>query len=592
MIDSQETTPLQQGTAESLANTVDKHYLSKKEVVERITEIAKSDEVPNKVEIDNLKSIFYKLHTAERDEQLKTYLAEGGDPETYKIQPDVDEENFKAQFAIIKEKRQKAFIEQEELKQENLKKKEEIIEKIKNMATTPEEASKRFQEFKTLQQEWKAIKLVPVANINELWRNYQLYTEQFYDLLSLNREAREYDFKKNLEKKIQLCEAAEKLDAEPDVVSAFHQLQELHQEFRETGPVEKDLREQIWTRFKAASTVINKKHQNHFEELRAKEEDNLARKNALCEKVEELITETCKTVKEWEKITQEIINIQKEWKTIGFAPQKMNVKIFERFRKACDTFFNNKSEFFKDLKAKYSQNEEKKRALLQKAKELKDSTDWKETTDKFIALQKEWRTIGMVPKKIGDVLWNDFVETCNYFFEQRNKEKGNIYAVERENLKKKQGIIDKLKDLTTNPVDAMEEEVDKLVELYNSIGHVPFKSKDTIYENYHKALNALYDILNIDASKKRIDKFKDSIKDVAARGEKALIQERSHLMHRLEQLRQEVNTYENNLGFLNIKSKKGNTLIDEMNRKVQHLRDNIEETKQKIKAIDVEIKSK
>ena len=366
-----------------------KQYQTKKEVLERVREIAQSEEAPQKEEVDYLKTVFYKLHIAEREARLKEYIDNGGDPEAYQILPDQEEEAFKAEMGVIKEKRQKLFREQEQEKQENLQKKLDIIEKIKGMVTSPEEANKSYKEFKTLQEEWKEIKNVPAEKANELWRNYQLYVEQFYDLLKLNSEAREYDFKKNLELKTKLCEAAEKLADEADIISAFHQLQKLHQEYRETGPVAKELREEIWTRFKAASTVINKRHQQHFEELRAKEEDNLARKTALCEKVEAIAAEENKGSSDWERHTKEIIDVQTEWKTIGFAPQKMNVKIFERFRAACDDFFGRKAEFFKGLKDTFKENAEKKRALIEKAKALQDSTEWKSTSDKLINLQKE-----------------------------------------------------------------------------------------------------------------------------------------------------------------------------------------------------------
>ena len=466
-----------------------KVYKTKQEVVERLKQIAQSDDNPDKDEIDLLKTVFYKLHVAEREARLKEYIEGGGDPTTYQIVPDEDEETFKEQMAVVREKRAKVFLEQEAEKQANLEKKLAIIERIKAMATSPDEANKSYNEFKELQQEWKDIKAVPAEKASELWRNYQLYVEQYYDLLKLNSEAREYDFKKNLEIKTKLCEAAEKLADEEDVISAFHQLQELHQQYRETGPVAKELREQIWTRFKAASTVINKRHQQHFEDLRAGEEENLARKTALCEKVEEIGKLENKGAADWEKHSKEIIEIQNEWKTIGFAPQKMNVKIFERFRAACDDFFGRKTEFFKQLKAAYADNIERKKAL---------------------------------------------------------------------------------------------------VDEYNKVGHVPFKEKDALYAEYHEALDVIYRQLNITTKRRRLDDFKSNIKNMAKRGEEALGSERSRLMRRFDQLKQEIQTYENNLGFLNASSKKGNSLIDEMNRKVQNLRDDLELVRQKIKAIDAE----
>ena len=572
---------------DTLANKV---YNSKKEIVERVKIIADSEETPEKAEIDHLKTSFYRLHVAEREAQQKAYLEAGGEPEKYQVMPDEEEEAFKAAMAVIKEKRQKAFLEQEDLKQENLKKKESIIEKIKTMATTPEEANSNFQEFKVLQQEWKTIKPVPAEKVNELWRNYQLYVEQYYDLLNLNREAREYDFKKNLEKKTQLCEAAEKLADESDVISAFHQLQDLHQEYRETGPVEKELREQVWQRFKAASTVINKRHQQHFEEIRAEEEENLVKKTALCEKIEDIVKQERKNTSDWDSQSKEIIALQQEWKTIGFTPQKMNTKIFERFRAACDEFFTKKGEYFKELKEKYAENAKRKQELVEKAQALKDSTDWKKTSDKLIALQKEWKTIGMVPKRLGDQLWEDFLAACNHFFEARNAVHADERNEERENLAKKNEIIEKLKQLAEGAVENLQEEMRKLTDEFNSIGHVPFKEKDKMFKEYHETLDKLYKTLNIKASRRRMDNFRNNLKKVAQRGENAIDNERGRLMRRFEQLKQEINTYENNLGFLNISSKKGNSLIDDMNRRVQKLKDELAETKQKIKTIDAEKK--
>ena len=585
-MDSQENALLQ-GTMEEPAK---KAYATKQEVLERVKEIARSAEAPNKEELDHLKTTFYKLHLAERDAQTKEYLEKGGDPEKFVLLPDDTEEAFKAEMQIIKEKRAKIFLEQEEEKQENLAKKLEIIEKIKAMATSPEEANQSYNDFKTLQQEWKDIKTVPADKANELWRNYQLYVEQFYDLLKLNSEAREYDFKKNLEAKTALCEAAEKLDEEPDVISAFHQLQDLHQQYREIGPVAKELREQIWSRFKAASTVINKKHQQYFEEIRSKEEKNLEQKTALCEKLEAIDLDAIKTAAQWETTTKEVIAMQQEWREIGFAPQKMNVKIFERFRTINDVFFSKKAAFFKELKSQYSSNLEKKQELVKKAQELADSTDWKKTGDKIIALQKEWKTVGVVPRKQGELLWKDFLEACNKFFEARNKANAGTRNTEHSNLAKKREVVAKLKDLLENPVENVQQALQKLTEEYNSIGHVPFKEKDNIYKEYHEVLDKIYKDLHISNAKRRLDNFKNNLKNVAEKGSDALDNERGRLLRRYDQLRSDITTYENNLGFLNAASKQGNSVVEEMNRKVQKLKDELELVKNKIKAIDAENK--
>ena len=583
-----ETSVPVENTATTLANS--KNYKSKAEIIERLKEIVGNDENPTKEELDHLKTSFYKLHIAEREAQQKAYLEAGGDPDKYVLVPDEAEDVFKAEMGVIKERRAKLFLQQEAEKQENLEKKLNIIERIKNMASSPEEANKNYHEFKELQQQWKDIKNVPADKANELWRNYQLYVEQYYDQLNLNREAREYDFKKNLGIKNHLCEAAEKLAEEPDVISAFHQLQELHQQFREVGPVAKELRDEVWTRFKAASTIINKRHQQHFDELRAKEEDNLVKKTALCEKVEDIVKDEHKGANEWEKLTKEIIDIQAEWKKIGFAPQKMNVKIFERFRAACDDFFSKKAAFFKEMKQRYNENIAKKQSLIEKAEALMESTDWKVTTDKMIALQKEWKTIGAVPKKVGDELWSKFLEACNKFFEARNAANAGTRNEERTNLDKKKAIISQLKELVEGSVDDLQEKVKGLVDEYAKIGHVPYKEKDKLYKQYHEVLDKLYDDLHVTTAKRRLDNFKSNLKNVVKRGEDALDNERGRLMRRYEGLKQEINTYENNLGFLNASSKKGNSLIDEMNRKVQRLKDDMELIKQKIKTIDSENK--
>lgn len=605
-MDSQEMTTLDQENVEVTKNVTSteaetpaenasddnneqkKVYKTKKEVVDRIKEIAHSDDNPQKDEVDYLKTIFYKMHFAEREAALKAYIDGGGNPDTYQVRPDEEEETFKAEMGLIKEKRAKIFLEQEQEKQENLKKKLDIIEKIKSMITSPDEANKAYQEFKKLQQEWKEIKAVPAEKANELWRNYQLYVEQFYDLLKLNNEAREYDFRKNLEIKERLCEAAEKLGEEEDVVSAAQQLQELHQEYRETGPVAKDLRESLWARFKAASTVVNKRHQQHFEKMRAMEEENLTKKTALCERIEEIVKVMPANANEWEQQTKEIIALQAEWKTIGFAPQKMNVKIFERFRATCDSFFERKAEFFKKMKQQYAENIDKRKALIEKAKSLQDSTEWRATADKLIALQKEWKSVGTVPKKQGDRLWNEFLAACNHFFEARNHATSGTRNEERANLEKKRGIIAQLKELLEEAAEGVQEKVKELTEQYNAVGHVPFKEKDKLYKEYHDVLDMIYKKLNINMSKRRLDKFKNNLKNVAEKGVDALDNERARLMRRYESLKQEIQTYENNLGFLNASSKKGNSLIDEMNRKVQKLKDDMNLVREKIKAIDAE----
>ena len=565
------------------------NYNTKEEVIERLKEIASNEETPQKEEIDLLKSAFYRLHLAEREAEQKAFIEAGGAPEDYKALPSESEQIFKAELSLIKEKRAKYLLKLEEEKKENLTKKLAIIEAIKEISTSPDVANKSYNHFKELQQQWKEIKAVPADKANDLWRNYHLYTEQFYDLLKLNNEAREYDFKKNLELKTKLCELAEALNDEKDVISASAKLQELHHQYREIGPVAKELREEVWLRFKNASTVINKKHQAYFETLRAKEADNLEKKTALCERLEALNTNKSTTINAWEAQSKEVLDIQKEWKTIGYATQKMNVKIFERFRKACDEFFENKATFFKDIKETFATNIEKKKKLIETAKELVTSTDWNATGEKFIRLQKEWKTIGHVPRKIGDKLWEEFNSTCNKFFDARKEAGADAHENEHKNLERKQNIVQQLKTFVEEKAEDVQEKVLSLMKEYSNIGHVPYKEKDKIYAEYQEVVDLLKKELNISIARKRLDAFKNNLKKVVEQGENALESERNRLFRAYERITQELKTYENNLGFFNASSKKGNSLVDEMNRKIHKLKDEIELLKNKIKEIDKQL---
>lgn len=565
------------------------NYNTKEEVIERLKEIASNEETPQKEEIDLLKSAFYRLHLAEREAEQKAFIEVGGAPEDYKALPSESEQIFKAELSLIKEKRAKYLLKLEEEKKENLTKKLAIIEAIKEISTSPDVANKSYNHFKELQQQWKEIKAVPADKANDLWRNYHLYTEQFYDLLKLNNEAREYDFKKNLELKTKLCELAEALNDEKDVISASAKLQELHHQYREIGPVAKELREEVWLRFKNASTVINKKHQAYFETLRAKEADNLEKKTALCERLEALNTNKSTTINAWETQSKEVLDIQKEWKTIGYATQKMNVKIFERFRKACDEFFENKAMFFKDMKDTFAINIEKKKKLIETAKQLVTSTDWNATGEKFIRLQKEWKTIGHVPRKTGDKLWEEFNSTCNKFFDARKEAGADAHENEHKNLERKQNIVQQLKTFVEEKAEDVQDKVLSLMKEYSNIGHVPYKEKDKIYAEYQEVVDLLKKELNISIARKRLDAFKNNLKKVVEQGENALESERNRLFRAYERITQELKTYENNLGFFNASSKKGNSLVDEMNRKIHKLKDEIELLKNKIKEIDKQL---
>ena len=564
---------------------------SKEEVLLRLKEVAQDAENANKQELDGLKQTFYKIHNAEIEAAKKTFVENGGAEEEFIAQPSGVEEEFKSLMAAIKEKRSALAAEIEKQKEENLQVKLSIIEELKELVESPDDANKSYNEFKKLQQQWNEVKLVPQAKVNELWKNYQLHVEKFYDILKLNNEFREYDFKKNLEIKTHLCEAAEKLADEQDVVSAFHQLQKLHQEFRDTGPVAKELRDEIWNRFKAASTAVNRRHQQHFEALKETEQHNLDQKTVICEIVEAIEFDQLKTFAAWETKTQEVIALQNKWKTIGFAPQKMNVKIFERFRKACDEFFKKKGEFFKLLKEGMNANLEKKKALCEKAESLKDSTEWKETAEILTKLQKEWKTIGPVSKKYSDAVWKRFITACDYFFEQKGKATSSQRSVEQENLEKKKAIIARLTAIDeTTDADEASKEVRELMKEWNGIGHVPFKEKDRLYKQYHGLIDQLFDRFNISASNKKLSNFKSSIGNIQSGGSQSLYREREKLVRTYENMKNELQTYENNLGFLTTSSKKGNSLLTEINRKVEKLKSDLELVLQKIKVIDESIK--
>ena len=564
---------------------------TKEELLLRLKEVAQDAENANKQELDGLKQTFYKIHNAEIEAAKKTFVENGGAEEEFIAQPSGVEEEFKSLMAAIKEKRSALAAEIEKQKEENLQVKLSIIEELKELVESPDDANKSYNEFKKLQQQWNEVKLVPQAKVNELWKNYQLYVEKFYDILKLNNEFREYDFKKNLEIKTHLCEAAEKLADEQDVVSAFHQLQKLHQEFRDTGPVAKELRDEIWNRFKAASTAVNRRHQQHFEALKETEQHNLDQKTVICEIVEAIEFDQLKTFAAWETKTQEVIALQNKWKTIGFAPQKMNVKIFERFRKACDEFFKKKGEFFKLLKEGMNANLEKKKALCEKAESLKDSTEWKETAEILTKLQKEWKTIGPVSKKYSDAVWKRFITACDYFFEQKGKATSSQRSVEQENLEKKKAIIARLTAIDeTTDADEASKEVRELMKEWNGIGHVPFKEKDRLYKQYHGLIDQLFDRFNISASNKKLSNFKSSIGNIQSGGSQSLYREREKLVRTYENMKNELQTYENNLGFLTTSSKKGNSLLTEINRKVEKLKSDLELVLQKIKVIDESIK--
>ncbi|MBO4840985.1 MAG: DUF349 domain-containing protein [Bacteroidaceae bacterium] len=564
-------------------------YTTKEEVVNRVKEIAQSEELAEKQELDLLKQLFYKFHNNDIQEARNAFIEGGGEPEKFEPQIDPLEPEFRASMQLIRDRRAAAQEELERQKQENLKRKLEILDRIQQLASTPEEANNAFDEFKALQTEWKEIKQVPAERATELWKNYQLYVEQFYDLLKLGHELRDYDFRKNLEAKTRLCEEAEALIEAPEVVAAYNQMLILNQEWKETGPVARELREEIWNRFKAATTAIYKRHQDFFEARKAKEEENLNQKTALCEQIEAISTDDLKTSSDWDEMTKKIIEMQATWKTIGFAPQKMNTAIFERFRKGCDVFFEKKAQFFQALKESLNENLAKKKELVEKAESLKDSTDWRSTGDILVKLQKQWKEIGNVPHKYSEDLWKRFVGACDHFFEARQQATAGIRDEQNANKEEKLNIIERLKELASKEGEEIIQEVKELQKKWNEVGHVPFRDKDKLYKDYREVCDKIYGALSASQAKRHLNNFRNNLAQKIEKEGGSLSNERQRMMRAYERMRDELNTYENNLGFLSSNSKKGNSLVDSMKKKVEKLRDELSLLAQKIKAVDEQI---
>ena len=587
---------------------VQQAFQTKEEVVARVQEIANSEELGDRTELNLLKQLFYKFHNAEVQEAFKAFVEAGGEEDKFMPEIDPAEPAFREAMQTIRERRASVQEAMEQQKQDNLKRKLEILERIQQLASTPEEANKNFDEFKALQNEWKEIKAVPAERATELWKNYQLYVEQYYDLLKLGHELRDYDFKKNLEIKMRLIQQAEALAENPDVLGAFNQLQALHQEWKETGPVAKEIREDVWAKFKEASTVINKKHQAYFDAIKAREEENLAKKTALCEQLESFETEGLKTFADWDSITQKIKDLQAEWKTIGFAPQKMNTAIFERFRQGCDAFFEKKNAFFKNLKEELGANLAKKKELVEKAEALMESTDWRSTGDVLINLQKQWKEIGTVPRKYSEDLWKRFTAACDHFFEARQAATADTRNEEKANKEQKLGIIAQLKELaektlSDSPLKGEESgsqastlkgdlegsliaQVKELQQKWNEVGHVPFRDKETLYKEYRALCDKIYDAYGVSQAKRRLNNFRQNLQQRIENAGSSLADERQRMQRAYERMVTEIKTYENNIGFLNAGSKKGNSLVEAMNKKVEKLRDELRLLAEKIKAVD------
>jgi pterin-4a-carbinolamine dehydratase len=567
--------------------------LSIEEIVSKLRELASSEDLQRK-EMDELKSQFYRSIRNETAEQKAKFLVNGGEeidfvPEELPLYTE-----GKELLAKIKEKRAQIQAREEAEKEQNVAKKLAIIEQIKQLTENPgqEDFNKTYQEFRLLQQQWNDIKLIPQAKANELWKSYQLYVERFYDLVRINNEFREYDFKKNLELKTELCEAAERLDEEPDVISAFHQLQNLHQQWREIGPVSRKDREEIWNRFKEASNKINKKYQAHFEEIKLQENENLEKKTAICEQLESIDYSVLTTQKAWREQLDKVLALQDEWRKIGYVPKKWNSKIYERYRAACNIFFEKKNQFQKSIRDELDENLRKKTALCEQAEALKDSKDWRTTTQEMIRIQKEWKEIGPVPRKFVDSLWQRFISACDYFFEQKKLSSSSHLAEEQNNLEAKKAIIEKINNIDPQlPIDEASALLHQLIEEWHNIGHVPFKQKDTIYSDFYEATEAQFNRLNIDKGDRKLQSYRKSISDMAKsdNGRGQLLREREKLMRQYDRMKNELQTYENNLGFLSVSSKKGNNLIDEMNQRVKRLRSDLDLLIKKIDAIDKEL---
>ena len=544
--------------------------------------------------MDEYKNQFYRSLRNEIESQKQEFLSKGGEEIDFVGTESEIYAEGKELIQKIKEKRADILAKEDAEKEKNIARKLTIIEQVKVLSETQgqEDFNKVYQEFKSLQQEWNEIKLVPQEKVNELWKSYQRYVEKFYDLVRINNEFREYDFKKNLEIKTELCEAAERLNDESDIVSAFHQLQNLHQEWREVGPVSRKDREEIWNRFKEASTLINKKYQTHFEQLREKENDNLELKTALCEKLESIDYSQLKTVKGWNSKVKEVLDIQSQWRQIGFVPRKWNTKIYKRYRAACDFFFRSKNEFYKSLRGEMEENLKKKIALCERAENLKDSIDWKNTTREMIEVQKEWKTIGIVPHKYVDSIWKRFISACDYFFEQKKLHTSSQYEQEQKNLDEKKAIIQKINqfDITLEADEALPQ-LHELMDQWYEVGYVPFKMKDRIYKEFYDATEAQFDRLNVGKEERKLEAYKSTISDMARldNSQGQLLREREKLVRQYERIKNELQTYENNIGFLSISSKKGNHLLNDMNQKVEKIKGELLLLEKKIRAIEDEL---
>lgn len=578
---------------DSESDNITGSLLTVDEIVQKLRELLEAER-PQRKDIDEYKNQFYRTLRNEIEGQKQAFLSTGGEEIDFVANESALFIEGKELLQKIREKRATIMAVEEAEKEKNVARKLAIIEQVKQLTQNQgqEDFNKVYQEFKSLQQEWNEIRMIPQARVNELWKSYQHYVEIFYDLVRINNEFREYDFKKNLELKNELCEAAERLDEESDVVSAFHQLQNLHQEWREIGPVSRKDREEVWNRFKEASTSINKKYQSHFEALRGKEDENLELKTSLCEKLEAIDYNQIKTIKDWNNKVKEVLEIQKQWRQIGYVPRKWNTKIYKRYRAACDFFFRSKNEYYKSLRTEMDENLRKKIELCERAEAMKESQDWKKTSQDLIEIQREWKSIGIVPHKYVDTIWKRFITACDYFFEQKKIHTSSQYEEESKNLDAKKKIVDKISQLDkTLSAEQALPLLQELMDEWYAIGHVPYKMKDRVYREFYDATEAQFDRLEIDKEERKMESFRSNIVDMSRseNGKSQLLREREKLMRQYDRMKNELQTYENNIGFLSVSSKKGNHLIDDMNQKVEKIKAELQTIVKKIDTLDKEL---
>ena len=559
---------------------------SKEELVAALAALIEKPVDEIRDEVNAIKNQFYALRKAEQEVELAEFVDKGNEPAAFAAKPDTEEEKLKDLLNEYKEKKaaQLAAIEAERVA--NLERKRAILVELSEIAKDVDNVNKFYAKFQQLQQTFKEVGSVPAADDKALWKEFQTVTEQFYDSLKINKQLRDLDFKKNLESKENLCKEAEALADENDVIVAFKKLQELHDKWREIGPVVKELREDLWKRFKEASSAVNKRHQAFFENRKEKEKENEVAKTAICEEAEAIVLAELTTYAKWNDATKQIILMQERWKTLGFASKKVNNELFARFRKTCDEFFAAKAEFFKRMKDESAENLAKKHRLCERAEALKDSTDWKKTADELTAIQKEWKTIGPVPKKSGDAVWKRFIAACDYFFENKNKNTTNVHQEEHANLKAKKAIVEKIKTIDESlSKDEIKNLLKTLVADYQQIGHVPYKEKDKIYEEYRAALNEAYEKFDIKETRARFESFANSVESMSSDKNK-LFKERDRLVRIYEAKKNELKTYENNLGFFNVSSKAGGSVLKEMERRIAKAKEDLISLEKKIDLID------